>query len=115
MKFISTAVLIYGSYALLLFLFQRAVIYPGRSITPPPSPPSGAGISQLWLESGFGRVEAWFLPGRGKNPARMPALLFFHGNGEIIDFLPEQMEGFRAMGMGVLLVGLGLKLATEKV
>jgi pimeloyl-ACP methyl ester carboxylesterase len=31
-------------------------------------------------------------------------LIFFHGNGEVIDFLPDQVEGFRELGMGVLLV-----------
>jgi uncharacterized protein len=104
-KFISAIALAYGGYAALLFFAQRFVIYPGRGIrAPADSPAPSAGVQPLWLETRYGTTEAWFLPGKGGPPGRRPAMIFFHGNGEIIDFLPEQMEGFRAMGIGVLLV-----------
>jgi len=105
MRLISTIALVYGAYAALLFFAQRIFIYPGRTVralTNPPDP--SAGINPLWLETRHGRTEAWFLPGKGRAPSRGPVVLLFHGNGEIIDFLPEQMEGFRERGMGVLLV-----------
>jgi fermentation-respiration switch protein FrsA (DUF1100 family) len=104
-KIASSLVVAYGFYAAFCFFAQRFIIYPGRTIRAPAAPPGpSAGIVPVRLETRFGRTEAWFLPGKGVSPGRRPALLFFHGNGEIIDFLPEQLEGFRAMGMGVLLV-----------
>lgn len=103
---IATAVaLVYGCYAALLFFAQRLIIYPGRGIRAPAAYPGpGDGVTSLWLETRFGRTEAWLLPAKGGTPGRRPVVLFFHGNGEIIDFLPGQVEGFRDMGMGVLLV-----------
>ncbi len=104
-RIISAILLVYGGYAALLFFAQRWVIYPGRSIRAPAnSPGSSAGINSFWLETRYGRAEAWFLPGKGRVPGRRPAALIFHGNGEIIDFLPGEMEGFREMGISVLLV-----------
>ncbi len=43
-------------------------------------------------------------PLKRKQGERRPLVIFFHGNGEVIDYLPEQLEGFRELGMGVLLV-----------
>lgn len=99
------AAVAYGCYAALLFLGQRLILYPGRMFRVRPQPPAVAGLEQLWLDTGRDRVEAWFLPGAGYHPERrQPLLIFFHGNGEVIDFLPRQLAGARALGMGVLLV-----------
>ena len=104
-RIVSAAALVYGCYVALCFLAQRAIIYPGRWIRAPATPPGRSnGIEQLRLETRFGRTEAWFLAGEGSLPERRPVVIFFHGNGEIIDFLPTQVTGFRQMGMGVLLV-----------
>jgi fermentation-respiration switch protein FrsA (DUF1100 family) len=104
-KFLSGIALLYVCYGALLFFAQRLVIYPGRSLRAPDSShgPSPEAIP-LWLRADGGRVEAWFLPGRRKASGKIPVVIFFHGNDELIDFLPEQVEGFRAIGMGVLLV-----------
>lgn len=96
----------YACYALLLYLAQRTLLYPGQSIkvgqhSPEPSPDR----VPLWFETSTGKLEAWFLPAKDM-PGRkkQPVVLFFHGNGEVIDLLVEQTEGFRALGCGVLLV-----------
>lgn len=102
-RIVAAALLAYGCYAALCFFAQRLVIYPGRGLRPSgttPGPP--AGTVPLRLETRFGMSEAWFLPARG--PGRQPALLFFHGNGEIIDFLSGEAEEFRELGLGVMLV-----------
>ena len=53
----------------------------------------------------MGSSEAWFMPPLKRNKGeRRPLVIFFHGNGEVIDYLPEQAEGFRELGLGVLLV-----------
>ncbi|MDD5285089.1 MAG: alpha/beta hydrolase [Desulfuromonadaceae bacterium] len=102
-KFFIIAVIAYAAYALLVFLLQRQIIYPGRYIKVHGGPP--VGVVPIEVVSSMGRSEAWFMPpfNRRQNE-RLPLLIFFHGNGEVIDYLPEQAEGFRQMGMGVLLV-----------
>ena len=102
-RFFIIAVIAYAAYALLVFLLQRQIIYPGRYIKVYGGPP--VGIVPIEVVSSMGRSEAWFMPplNRRQNERR-PLLIFFHGNGEVIDYLPEQAEGFRHMGMGVLLV-----------
>lgn len=90
----------YGCYALVLFFSQRSIIYPGRSISAPSHGALPADATQLWLHK---NTEAWFLPPLAGTGPR-PALMFFHGNGEIIDFLPGQVEQFRRWGCGVMLV-----------
>jgi pimeloyl-ACP methyl ester carboxylesterase len=86
-------------YGLLVFLVQRAVSFPGqfRSVERQGPP---AGVDQVWLETSFGRVEAWLYPA----PGRAPALVFFHGNGELIDDWSVEMQRFAALGVSVLAV-----------
>lgn len=97
---------IYVTYCSLLFLLQRRIIYPHSMIPlPVESAPSIPGMETLWLNTGFGKVEAWFLPpaaDRTLSPA--PAVIFGHGNGEIIDYWPQELRMFSRMGIGLLLV-----------
>lgn len=96
---------VYAAYGALCFIFQRSLMYPGRAIDVGRQPPLSPGTVPLRLDTDFGRSEAWFLPAKGaKTGGKGPVLLFFHGNGEVIDFLPDEAEEFRTMGMGVLLV-----------
>lgn len=97
------AVFAYAAYALLLFLLQRQILYPGRSLRVSGPPPTG--IVPIAVVTSAGQGEAWFMPPpRRRQGERRPLVIFFHGNGEVIDYLPEQAEGFRELGMGVLLV-----------
>ena len=103
LRFFTLAVIAYAAYALLVFLMQRQIIYPGRNIRVNAPPPPG--IVPIEVVSAAGRGEAWFMPpSKRKQGERRPLVIFFHGNGEVVDYLPEQAEGFREMGMGVLLV-----------
>ncbi|MCM2358483.1 MAG: alpha/beta hydrolase [Geobacteraceae bacterium] len=105
MRVVVAILLGYGCYVALCLLAQGLIIYPGRGLRAPAGPSGpAAGISQIWLETRVGRVEAWFLAGEGGAAGRRPALLFFHGNGEIIDFLPAEVAGYRELGLGVMLV-----------
>ena len=103
-KVIAGAVLIYAAYCALLFVMQRHMIFP-RYMIPAPPPPDveTLRIEPWWLETSFGKVEAWYLPpaASGK-PA--PAVIFGHGNGELIDFWPGELRRFSEMGIGLLLV-----------
>jgi fermentation-respiration switch protein FrsA (DUF1100 family) len=97
-------VVLYCGYGGLCFLAQRRLIYPGGGIRVPADIHPPAGVIPIALESGFGRNEAWLLPASGVTTTKRPLVLFFHGNGEVIDFLPEQVQEFRRWGMNVLLV-----------
>lgn len=103
LRFFTLAVIAYAAYALLIFLMQRQIIYPGRYIRVSGQPP--AGIVPIAVVTATGHSEAWFMPPfKRRQGERRPLAIYFHGNGEVIDYLPEQAEGFREMGMGVLLV-----------
>ncbi len=103
LRLLSLAVFAYAAYALLLFLMQRQILYPGRYIRVSGPPP--AGIVPIPVVTATGRSDAWFMPPlKRRDGERRPLVVFFHGNGEVIDYLPEQAEGFRELGMGVLLV-----------
>lgn len=103
LRLLALAVIAYAVYAFLIFLMQRQIIYPGRYIQVNGQRP--AGIVPVPIISTAGPAEAWFMPPlKLKQGERRPLVIFFHGNGELIDYLPEQAEGFRELGMGVLLV-----------
>lgn len=102
-RLLALAAIAYAVYALLIFLLQRQIMYPGRYIQVNGHRP--AGIVSIPIDSPAGPVEAWFMPPlQRKQGERRPLVIFFHGNGEVIDYLPGQVEGFRELGMGVLLV-----------
>ena len=98
--------LFYIAYCFLLFLFQRQILFPRRQMgTPYGVAESISGLEKIWLHTRHGRVEAWFLPPgpeHGREPA--PAVIFAHGNAELIDFWPEELNRFTTLGMGLLLV-----------
>jgi pimeloyl-ACP methyl ester carboxylesterase len=96
------AVSLLAGYWLLLFLTQRSVLFPMPPVTGAPPRPSDAG--QLWLNTSFGRVEAWYLPAIQSQRGRSPLLVFTHGNGELIDYWPQEFEEPRRWGVAVLLV-----------
>jgi len=103
---IGWAVTVYILYCALLFLAQRRLMFP-RHLARPPSmgviPASG--IEKLRVPFSGGDVEAWFLPPGLLQPGdRAPVVIFAHGNAEVIDYLPEEFEWMRELGMGVLLV-----------
>lgn len=72
-----------------------------------PDPQAGAGLPQLerlWLDNPAGRVEAWLLPGVGASSDRPgPALVFAHGNNELIEHWPGLLDPLRQLGLTILL------------
>jgi pimeloyl-ACP methyl ester carboxylesterase len=106
LRIVSGLVISYLAYCCLLFLLQRRVLFPRHAIGVPASPaPNISGLEVIWLPTSFGKVEAWFLPPESEkegDPA--PAVIFAHGNAELIDFWPEEFANFASLGMGLLLV-----------
>jgi fermentation-respiration switch protein FrsA (DUF1100 family) len=89
-----------------MFSLQRSLLFP-RFMMPPPEPNAGAGIpglERLKLELDDGYVEAWLLPGDGATADKPgPAVIFGHGNGELIDFWPELLHPYQRLGLTLLL------------
>lgn len=100
-----TIVICYVAYCGFLFLMQRQMLFPGTGIRPTTEPDRIAGLERRWLKMSCGRVEAWYLlPERGGSDEPTPAAIFAHGNGEVIDYWPDEFRTLTKLGIGVLLV-----------
>lgn len=83
------------------FLGQRSMLFPRGYASAPHAMPVGG--REVWIDSPEGKVEAWFLPGEGVTPGKPgPAVLFAHGNGEIVGDDTDILDGYRALGVSVL-------------
>jgi fermentation-respiration switch protein FrsA (DUF1100 family) len=103
LSFISAILLVYAAWLLLLFIGQRQLIYlSGGLATIPGVERSLPGLRAFRIAFDGGEVDAWFLPPVSPTPA--PALIFTHGNAELIDHAAPGMAEFAKRGVGVLLV-----------
>ncbi len=106
LKYTLIVLIIYVGYCGFLFIMQRQMMFPrGLIPTPPDSAPNIPGLEKIWLDTGFGKVESWYLPPSTpaiRTPA--PVVIFAHGNGELIDFWPHELKTFTKFGLGLLLV-----------
>lgn len=89
-------------------MLQRDLIFGGRRKGPIPAVPprSFASAERIALKTPSGRVDALYLaprvvPARG---AKAPAVLFAHGNAELIEDFPDWFERVRPPELAVLLV-----------
>jgi len=83
---------------------EQLFLFPGQWLAAPREPPRAPGLERWTIDSNEGAVEAWFLPALGVRPGeRRPAVIFAHGNGELIDPWVDPLEPYRAMGLGLLL------------
>lgn len=90
-------------YGVLVFLIQRAVVYPGQfAESPRPTSAPPAGVRQIWLDTDGGPVESWLIAKDGSGPRAV--LLFAHGNGELIEHWLPEMHTVADLGFAVLLV-----------
>jgi fermentation-respiration switch protein FrsA (DUF1100 family) len=91
-------------YLVLAYALQRSVLFP-RPPRPDRSPAEGRDdVDVEWLGDG-GEVEAWYLAPSSTDGARpAPAIVFTHGNGELIDYWLDEFAVVREWGLGVLLV-----------
>ena len=96
---------LYVSYLCFLYLVQDALIYPGTRNRVDSVAPRPEGADLFHLSTTDANVEALFLPATADaNATRQPAVVFAHGNGEVIDCLVSALRGFQQRGVGVLLV-----------
>jgi len=104
-KIVTWTLFIYLAYCGLLFLVQRQMLFPRYLVETPGQNENIPFVEKIWIETGTGKIEAWFLPPDPVNKTTpAPAVIFAHGNGELIDFWPHELKKFNGFGVGVLLV-----------
>ncbi len=105
-KIAGLILLIYVFYSGFLFLIQRKIMFPGYMIDlPPKGEVNVPGMEKIWLKIGGEKIESWYLqPITKQGVQSAPAVIFAHGNGELIDFWPNELNRFTNLGIGVLLV-----------
>ncbi|MDH4204795.1 MAG: alpha/beta hydrolase [Desulfobacteraceae bacterium] len=104
-KIILWTLLFYLVYCGFLFLMQRQILFPRYLIDIPSKSEDLPFMEKIWIKTSFGKTEAWFLPpGPLKKTEPSPAVIFAHGNGELIDFWPDELKRFNHFGIGVMLL-----------
>jgi len=90
---------------LVAFVLQRKFLFPRyTAVQNPQAMKIVWNLEQVWIDTPQGKVEAWFMPAPGRSKDQPgPAIIFAHGNAELIDDQPSNMEPYRRMGISVLL------------
>ena len=84
--------------------FQRRILFPRHHLEPHPQVADQIdGLEKVFIDSDQGPVEGWLIPGHGTAATPGPAVIFAHGNGELIDYWPGEMAHYRERGITVLL------------
>lgn len=106
LKVLSRLALLYGAYVVYCYFLQRQVMFPRHLIDMPRGTAEiGLKIDKNRVETGFGKVETWYMPPERESAEHPhPAVIFAHGNGEVIDIWPQPLHHFTRLGFGVLLV-----------
>jgi len=101
-----TLVAIYLIYLLVLYLSQRYLLFPGRSLGKTEFQIDWVSENQkVWIETSSGKVEAWLFKTTKRNIfAKTPIVIFAHGNFELIDICQLETRGFNELGVDVFLV-----------
>ncbi|MGB2688580.1 MAG: alpha/beta hydrolase [Desulfobacterales bacterium] len=95
----------YLVYCGFLFLMQRQILFPRYLIGTQYKSEDLPFMEKIWIKTSFGKTEAWFLPPDPMNNVEpSPAVIFAHGNGELIDFWPDELKRFNHFGIGVMLL-----------
>ena len=99
------AILIYVGYAGMVFVAQRGMLYPApRSVGDIESAPLPRGVERILIHPEGSKTQAWFLPSPVTTSARLPVVIFAHGNGERIEDWWQAFGPLREAGVSVLLV-----------
>lgn len=101
---LASIALAYLCYATAFYQLQRQLLFPLTGSTPHEFRGRlEAGARLVEVPVSFGHARGVFLPGPA---ARAPVLLFFHGNGEVIEDHLDRFASVRALGLHVFLLEL---------
>jgi hypothetical protein len=105
LKTVSWILLLYFFYCGFLYVMQRRVLFPRHLVERPSNSENIPGLEKIWVTTSFGKIETWFLRQSAERVTELaPAVIFAHGNGELIDFWPHELKKLNRLGIGVLLV-----------
>ena len=103
MAYLLIFILAYVLWCVLLYSWQDRLVWPAELSQAQSARPKNAEAISLPLPGG-GAVEAWFFaakPDESGKPA--PAVMYFHGNAELIDQQDRIVEGYSKLGLSVFL------------
>ena len=87
-----------------VWTLQRRLLFPRWAMAPAGAARPGPGVEVVTLQTPAGPVEAWLLAGDGTGASRPgPAVIFAHGNAELIDDWSLEMRAYTRLGVTVLL------------
>lgn len=94
----------YIGWCATLYFYQDQLLFPIDAAGVPLNRP-GPRVEVRRLDIGGNRqVESWFLPAASNNDNRpRPAVMYFHGNAELIDYQDSAPAGYHQVGCSVLL------------
>ena len=96
---------LYAAWCALLFLAQRAVLFPTAMASANPDPRPPGEFEVLHFDTPAGTVEGWYRPPPGSGPGQAgPLMIFAHGNAETIDTAAPEMATCVRLGLGLLAV-----------
>jgi fermentation-respiration switch protein FrsA (DUF1100 family) len=108
-RWVLLVALVYVAWVVALYSQQSRMIFPRQFSGPPMKegrlPP---GVQSIWINAGTEtkpiRVEAWYLPAPGSSQDhKSPALIYCHGNAELIDDNMERAMQWSKRGFAVLI------------
>ncbi|MFQ5747495.1 MAG: alpha/beta hydrolase [Gemmatimonadota bacterium] len=104
MSILAIGLFVYLGWATLLFIMQRSMMFPGKNLDLPALSASQlpGGVESIRLPFFEGSAEAWFIGAR-ENQAS-PAVVFAHGNAELIGDGLRDARSLTDLGVSVLLV-----------
>ncbi|MBK8914584.1 MAG: alpha/beta hydrolase [Phycisphaerales bacterium] len=98
---------LYALYVAGMYVFQERAIFPGATWrSGEPNRPIAPDATQVWITSSDGaRIEAWYIAGRGRSAESPgPAVLFFHGNLDLIQDRWIVAQHYAGAGISALLM-----------
>lgn len=105
------AAVLYLGLLLVLRLSETSLLFPRRLAGPVMSEAmiGQYGVERVYVEDDGARVEGWFVDGGGGGEgdgALRPAVLFIHGNAELIDHNMALAERYKARAISTLMMEL---------
>ena len=97
----------YAAWFGVAYANQEAMIFPGAGrLRANADGPSDAEIERVWITTPQGeQVEAWFKPGHGRSATSPgPAVIYFHGNYDLIDSRWSAVQPYVGLGLSALAV-----------
>lgn len=103
---IALPILLYGAAGCLLYTQQNSMLFPRQYTNLRPNTRPPAGVEAIIVTGPDGeKVEGWFAPGRGCTPAAPgPAVIYCHGNAELIDDNTDYIRAYTTRGVSILLI-----------